>query len=221
MPSHSSAQPVPLLARVIARRLILSLVGISIAAGGGCTGKPSRLAAPTIDRNAGQAALSKYDQNADGSLSGDELKKVPAIYAALKRIDSNSDGQVSADEISSRIAVWQNSGIAITKVVAYVRHNQRPLAGAQVTLVPEEFLGTAVKPAGGTTDQSGAAPLRISASPDEAGVHLGFYRIEVSKKDANGKEIIPARFNTETNLGVEISSDDPASDRISIDLSRS
>jgi hypothetical protein len=177
-------------------------------------------AMPRIDGNAGGAAIANYDQNADGALSGDELKKAPALNAAIKRIDGNGDGNVTADEISSRIAAWQNSGIAITKVVAYVRQNQRPLAGAHVTLVPEEFLGPAVKSAEGTTDESGAAPLRISASPDEAGVHLGLYRIQVSKKGADGKETVPARFNAETSLGMEITADDPSSDRISIDLSR-
>jgi hypothetical protein len=202
------------------RPIVSCLVSFTLFVAGGCTGKQSRLAAPGIDGNAAKAAIAKYDQNSDGTLNAEELKKAPAINAALKRIDKNGNGKVSADEVSERIATWQKSGIAITKVVAYVRQNQRPLAGAEVTLVPEDFLGSAVKPAKGTTDESGAAPLRISASPDEAGVHLGFYRIRVSKKGPDGKELVPAHFNTESNLGAEISSDDPGSDRISIDLSR-
>jgi hypothetical protein len=192
---------------------------IAVAACCGCSGRQSRLAAPGIDRNAGQAAITKYDANGDGALSGDELNKVPAFKASLKRLDSNGDGKVSPDEIAERVAAWRRSQLAITRVVANIRQNQRPLADAQVTLVPEDFLGPAVMPAQGSTDASGSAHLRISASPDEAGVHLGFYRVQVSKKTPDGKEMIPARYNTETELGVEITPDDPNADRITFDVS--
>ncbi len=60
--------------------------------------------------------------------------------------------------------------------------------------------------------------LAISSSPDEAGVHLGFFRIQVSKKKADGTETIAARYNTETELGVEITPEDPNSDRLTVDL---
>jgi hypothetical protein len=36
------------------------------------------------------------------------------------------------------------------------------------------------------------------------GVPYGFYRIQVSRKDAEGKETIPARYNSETTLGQEV-----------------
>src|SRR5690606_16850848 len=96
--------------------------------------------------------------------------------------------------------------------------NGRPLSDATVTLVPEAFLGDSVKPAQGVTDSTGTAHLRISDDPDEAGVHLGYFRVEVSKKGPDGKELIPERFNAHTEVGAEVTPDDAGSDRITVDI---
>jgi hypothetical protein len=63
-------------------------------------------------------------------------------------------------------------------------------------------------------------PLEERPSSDTpAGLALGLYRIRVSKM-VDGKETIPARYNTETTLGQEVSMDDPAvaSQRVRYDL---
>ncbi len=88
----------------------------------------------------------------------------------------------------------------------FVRLDGRPLRDAQVTLVPESFLGDAVKSAHGISDENGMVRPRISDKPDEAGLHPGFYRVEVSKK-VGAKETIPPRYNEHTVLGLEASSD--------------
>jgi hypothetical protein len=75
-----------------------------------------------------------------------------------------------------------------------------------VTLVPESFLGEAIEPARGTTNGKGIARLKITDQPDGSGVRLGFYRIQVSKLE-NGKEIVPPRYNSQTEIGIEVSSD--------------
>jgi hypothetical protein len=36
------------------------------------------------------------------------------------------------------------------------------------------------------------------------GCHLGVYRVRISKKDAQGRETVPARYNTQTQLGIEV-----------------
>jgi len=36
------------------------------------------------------------------------------------------------------------------------------------------------------------------------GCHLGAYRVRISKKDAQGRETVPARSNTQTQLGIEV-----------------
>ncbi len=196
---------------------ILILFGFLLATG--CSYTQPRLAAPKIDSGAPEAAIAKYDANGDGAISGDELKKDPAIKTSLKRVDKNNDGKVTADEIADRIGVWRNSGLGLTRAVAYVRKNGLAVAGAEVTLVPEEYLGANMKPAHGTTDSNGACHLSASSDPREAGVQLGYYRVQVSKKNTAGKETIPARYNTETELGVEIAPDDPNLDHLVFDIS--
>ena len=76
-----------------------------------------------------------------------------------------------------------------------------------------------MKAAEGTTRNDGTTHILISPSnPDEAGVHLGFYRVEISKKGADGKELIPARYNTESELGIEVARDDPPAGNLVADL---
>jgi hypothetical protein len=200
------------------RDVRLRVAFLALVALVGCSGRPGRLGQPEFSADAGEQAVSKYDANGDGSIGGEELEKVPAFKATLKRVDTNSDGQISPEEVNARIAAWRKSQVALTRVAANVRMGGRPLPDATVKLVPENFLGDAVKPAQGTTDASGSAHLQISPDPDESGVHLGYYRIEVTKSGADGKEQIPARYNAETELGTEITRDDPNSDRLTLDL---
>lgn len=198
------------------RTTVPFLLGTLLLAG--CNRGPSALRAPGINSNAGAAAMEAYDSNHDGALSGPELDKVPAIKANFKRADANGDGKVTPDEIDARIAAWHKSGLAVTKIFATVRQNKQPLADAHITMVPESFLGPNVKPATGTTDNNGLAFLTISAKPEEAGMHLGYYRIEVSKKRPDGTETIPERYNKNTELGAEITAEDNSAERITIDL---
>lgn len=183
----------------------------------GCTQTPSRLAQPTFDAEAGKAAIQKYDANSDGQIGGDELTKVPGVKSALARVDTNGDKQVSADEIDGRIASWRESKTAIMSVRLYFKIDGQPLSGAQVTLVPEGFLGDAVKPATATTNDSGQAIPYVSQKPEEQGVQPGFYRIEVSKMNGD-KEFIPARYNSATELGMEAGPGSPEVFGVTIDL---
>ena len=189
-----------------------------IGALAGCSHGPSALAPPRINPNAGQAAIEKYDANGDGSIDGDELKKVPALKTSMARADKNRDGKITAEEIDERIAAWKKSGLAIMRVTAVVRQNGQPLGDAAVTFVPEEFLGDVVKPATGVTDATGSAVMQISSAPDERGVQLGYYRIRISKKGANGQELIPSQYNAETESGVEVTPEDAGMDRVTIDI---
>lgn len=200
------------------RRKFVRLLSCVLLASLGCSGKPGRLYPPGIPSEAGQEAVTKYDANGNGAIDGNELDRVPALKATLKRVDKNGDGQVTADEINARIDSWRKSQVALSTFMLTVTRDGRPLSGATITFVPETFLGPAVKAAKGKTRDSGSTPMEISRDPDEAGVHLGYYRIEVSKLDASGKELIPARFNAETELGAEICRDDPNADKLTIDL---
>jgi hypothetical protein len=156
-------------------------------------------------RDAGAEALAAYDTNKDGALDAKELEQCPALRVALKRIDKNNDGSLSADEIVDRFNFLREAGGGMS-VAVKVTLDRKALPGATVTLVPEKFMGAAFKPLSAVTDESGSGFLKA-----EGAGHLeapcGFYRIEVSKKNAQGQETIPAKYNAKTALGYEISPD--------------
>jgi hypothetical protein len=172
----------------------------------GCSGGPSRLSPPSVNSGAGESAIQKYDANKDGLLSNDELAKSPGLRIAAARIDANNDRMINAEEINNRISRWRESRLALSSMNARVRLNGAPVQNANITLVPDDILGPAVKSASGTTDADGFATVIVSSNPDENGVHLGFYRIEITKK-VDGKETIPTRYNEKSELGVEVAHD--------------
>lgn len=184
----------------------------------GCSQTPPPLRAPTIPDDAGEQAVGQYDQDGDGAVGGAELDAVPSLKSALKRADQDGDDKLTAAEIKGRVEVWRKSQIGVWPVLVTVQQNGQPLPEALVTLEPESFLGEAVKTASGTTNSRGTAVVRISTDPDERGVHLGFYRIKVSRPAGDGRETIPARYNAETALGAEVASDDPSLEHIRLNL---
>jgi hypothetical protein len=152
---------------------------------------------------AARQAILDYDQNGDGVLDAREVEKSPPLQHGFKDLDRNKDGKLSADEIAGELEGFRASGVALTAVACTVKLDGNPLVGATVTLVPERFLGPGFKPATGVTSSSGSVSLKTEGQ-SLPGVALGFYRIEVSKKDAAGRETIPARYNVRTSLGETI-----------------
>lgn len=172
----------------------------------GCSGGPGREPPPAISPSgAGQAAIAEYDTNHDGVISGEELKKCPALRRALSRYDTNGDGKVTADKIAARIEKWQESKVAAMHVGILLSLDGQPLEGASVTAEPEAFLGTSISPATGTTTASGSTDLNV---PGKRGAQCGLYKLRVSKQ-VNGKETIPPRYNTATEFGIEVARDVP------------
>jgi hypothetical protein len=155
--------------------------------------------------SAAAAALAEYDTNKDGALDAQELERCPALKSAVKQIDKNNDGRLDAGEIEARLASFQQRGVNVMAMSCQVLLAGEPLSGATVRLIPEKFLGDGIKPASGVTDAGGSAAL-TGEGLDVPGVHCGYYRIEVSKMDG-GQEQIPARYNAQTTLGVEVAPD--------------
>ncbi|MCS7306272.1 MAG: hypothetical protein NZ602_14335 [Thermoguttaceae bacterium] len=184
-------------------------VGLLLMVFGGCLGRgPARVRPPSIDAgSAGREAIRQYDTNADGLVKGEELDKAPSLKAALKKLDKNGDGGVDASEVTARIRQWQESKVGKMGVSCIVTFNKRPLAGAKVTFEPEKFLGANMKICVGTTDDHGAASLIEEASSDGLpGCPPGLYLVRISKQEG-GKELLPAKYNSQTILGVEIALD--------------
>lgn len=181
----------------------------AIAALIGCGG-------PSVDvpaYNAAQAAseaIELYDKNNDGKLDADELKAAPALQSAQALIDTDGDGNLSRDEIAARIAQYAASNLGAVQFHCTVLLNGQPLSRAKVRLVPEPYLSSSIEPAVATTDESGAAFPRIESS-ELPGVRCGLYRIEIVAGD--GQTAVPSRYNADTELGQEVSSDTPGLER--------
>lgn len=170
----------------------------------GCSANGGRVAAPGFSPDAAAArALEDYDTNKDGFLDSHELERCPALKDSLKTLDRDGDGRLSAREIADRLATYQSSAIGRVNCSCQVRWERGPLAGALVTFVPEAFLGSSFKPAAGVSDDHGRVVLKTEGE-DQPGLACGFYRITVSKKDASGRETLPARYNEHTILGREV-----------------
>ena len=188
---------------------MLTTAILAVVLAWGCSKKP-KIDAPEIDAvAAGYAALAQYDDNNDGKISGPELDKAASLKSNLAKIDLNNDGAVSYDEITDRIIYWQKTKMIHTRTPIHctVYHNKKFLAGADVKLVPEKFLGDKMKTAKGRTNSNGVAVLALAdAKPgDPPGVGPGFYRVEITK---SGEEI-PAKYNTNTTLGLDTTMDNP------------
>jgi hypothetical protein len=157
---------------------------------------------PSPDEVAKQI-IAEYDTNHDGLLDAKELERCPSLKYSLDFIDTNGDKRLSAEEIAARIQIYVDSQVALKATGCHVRLDGRPLEGATVTYVPEKFMGGSVRPASGVSNATGAVTLLVEGEKDP-GVAPGFYRVQVSKKNASGQETIPARYNTDTILGIEV-----------------
>jgi len=171
---------------------------------------PRRLSPPRIDAEAaGRLAIGQYDTDKDGFIAGAELDKAPSLKASMRNLDTNVDKKVSEEEITARIQKWEDDRVGKMSLMVRVTRGGQPLVGATVKFVPGKFLGEEVQIAEGVTDEQGCADLTVPPDPNEPnirGVHCGLFRVEISKK-AGGKETIPARYNTQTIFGQEVSVD--------------
>ena len=186
----------------------LLVIGLLVLAG--CSRGPSRTAAPDWDPSGfADAILEKLDADGNGSVEIAELAAAPGLAAGQKYIDSNGDGALSRDELIARFERYVQMRIGLKDKRFRLTHNGKPLAGAEVKFVPEFFLEGLVEPATGTTDNMGAVQPGV-AGETMALMRVGYYRVEVTSPQKD----LPAKFNTETTLGVEVSpvSDDPSTD---------
>jgi hypothetical protein len=207
----------------LARRLglLLVLIALSILPLSACSSGKITIKQPNIDASAaGKMAIEMYDKNGDGVISGDELDHAPALKAALGNLDTNGDKAVSAEEVTARVNAWKAMKTGMTSLHCHVTLDGEPLTFATVTFEPESFLGDEIKSAIGTTNPFGdvapSIPKEQRSSPKApGGAHFGLYKVRISKIE-DGKETIPARYNTDTILGQEVSYDDPAMKRMNV-----
>ncbi len=179
-----------------------ALLGVALLVVAGCSGGPSAIKAPSISPSkAAAAAIEQYDANGDGVISGDELQKTPGMLWLLSEIDKDGDQGISAEELESRIQFWQETQAALAPTSLTIIYRKKPLQNAKVVLEPEAFLGSNLKPAEGITDYAGQVRFRIPDQPEKLpGVAPGFYKVKITSDAVS----IPAQYNDETTLGLEV-----------------
>lgn len=179
---------------------LLAMLSLSAV---GCGNQPVPPAAPLM--NAAAAALqamSMYDHNNDGVLGQEELKLSPALSTTAGTIDQDENGKLSQDEIQRHLSNLFNTNTILVDAMTEISLNNRPLAGATITLEPEPFLGNAFSTVTAVTDRAGMAGF-TGHDPTHPGVYLGLYTVRVSKIE-NGRELIPEKYNRASELGLEV-----------------
>ena len=169
----------------------------------GCSGSVPE-AGPLDPPKAAAEAIATYDKNGNGALEAPEIAGSPAIKASMNKYDVDKSGTLTAAEIQNRVQYYVDRLGNLTMLYALVTLDGTPLEGANVTLVSEPWLGRPTVT--NVTDDKGEVVFRMEDA-EEAGVHAGLYRIEVSKKDASGTEMVPEKYNTKSTLGQEAAPD--------------
>lgn len=180
--------------------VMLALAGVA----SGCDSRPPPVLVPSYDPDGvARRALDFYDKNRDGKLDVSELARCPSLKHGLPQLDKDKHGYLTAEDIADRIRGFQTGGIGVMATRCRVVRDGQGVQGVTVTFIPEDFMGDSVKAGTGVSDADGWVALQV---PDKGapGLSLGYYRVEVSLKDAGGKETLPARFNTNTVYGYEI-----------------
>jgi hypothetical protein len=185
------------------RWLGLCVVTVTVGCG---PARPARIPAPPLDPKA----------VADALVAAGGPEKIAAIAAGRTSLDADGDGQVSRDELVAWLEEVRDSKVAITSVAVQVTQRGKPLVGAAVKLVPEACMGGRIKEAGGTTDESGLAPVTIPGS-EYPGVNCGLYRVEITGIGVDGKAL-PAAYNVESSLGLAVGGMLPENGMASFDL---
>jgi hypothetical protein len=183
-----------------------------IVALSGCSRTPDEFEAPKVDADSAAAqAIEMYDSNGDKALSKSELAKCPGVLGKLALYDRNNNGSVEQEEIRVRISELLKYGTGGTTLSARVDFNGNPLRGATVVLEPEPYLGDQIQTAEGVTNGAGATDLGIPPEfvPEHLrrikSVHYGTFKVRITHPSIS----IPAKYNTETQLGYETEPGNP------------
>ena len=152
------------------------------------------------------AAMSQLDTNKNGAIEAAEMARSPGLRSAASMIDADKNGTLTESEIAARLKRYTEFPDGNMTFTCTFTQGGQPLADAEVRLVPESYFGESRRPASGKTDANGLLDLKVEGQ-DTFGVPNGIYRIEISKKDAGGKETLPATVNSSSQHGQEIARD--------------
>jgi hypothetical protein len=148
------------------------------------------------------AVLAEYDRNKNGFLEWGELDACPALKGAMAGIDTDHDGKLSAAELKARFQTYGAANTGSVAMAASVTLDGAPLADATVTFEPEGCMGGAVRAGTGRTDAKGSFNTVTVDGKPAPGLQPGLYKIRITRE---GGSALPAKYNTQTTLGAELS----------------
>jgi hypothetical protein len=146
-----------------------------------------------------KAAIIQLDKNVNGTIEGAEFDACPGLKAALPHIDTNKDSKLTAEELKARFEGYR--AVATSNFTIRVSLDGTPLADATVTLTPEPFMGGVVGEATGRTGADGSVTNYMVERRELPGLPPGVYTVAITKDGT----AIPAKYNTRTTLGCEVS----------------
>jgi hypothetical protein len=167
----------------------------------GCSSRPAAISIPKWSpENFTGTILERLDKSGDSQLDQRELAAAPGLAFGVRFIDKNGDGKLGRDELIERFAMYRDSRVGLMPGELRITYNGQPLADADVRLVPEFFLEDIIEPATGATHGDGVVRPSV---PDQRTplMRIGYYRVEVR----SNKRPLPAKFNSQTTIGVELS----------------
>lgn len=188
----------------------LAAVAAMFALVSGCDSPPSRIYQIDASSTTLAAALiDEGDKDKNRALSTDELKSMPYVAPMAAAYDANRDHLLSEQEIADRLgSVVFDPRKALATGEFVVTRKGSPLAGAEVRLLPAPGLVDYLPIATGKSNRDGIARMTMEAehrpanAPNVAGlIRPGLYRIEVTHPSIP----VPAKYNEQTTLGVEVS----------------
>ena len=185
----------------------------------GCSDVPKAPPRFKLDpEQAAQEAMRLYDKDGDGKIDAKELEASPPLQELLLNIKAKNaprgtpvtltaaDNLTEAD-IKDHLEELVKSPSILVSAQFAVQLDGKPLEGGTVTFTPEAFLGGSFKNHTGQTNNFGNVLLDADMPQQYPNLmYVGLYRVSVSKM-VNGKELIPAKYNKQTTLGRELSSE--------------
>ena len=188
----------------------------------GCGSGPAAI--PPVDVNIDhvvQQMLVDYDADQNGGLSRSELAAHPAIAECLAQCRRDRGEEISREQLTKKLQAIFNRQSALVSATCVVRRNGQPLTSAEVKFIPLPVLQDVLPTGTGVTDSFGAAMISPAPEelPDEAPnvpglMPPGLYLVEVTHPTAK----IPEKYNKETVLGKEVSSETSYRGGLAVDL---
>ena len=160
-------------------------------------------------QSAAVTGVSPNEASPNPTASAGPSSNQPEMRVFAATADTDGDGVVTRAEFQARLQRVASVTSGLQGVIGMVTLNNRPLTNATVTFQPAAFMGASRSAASGSTDEEGMFELHTTGQ-SLPGIGGGVYRVIVSRLDENGNETIPARYNTATELGAEVSADLPS-----------